>query len=112
MFRRPPRSTLFPYTTLFRSHLGLHVSRNSLRRRDDSSTLHRRPTPPACWLDSSCLVPGKASSSNLGTSPRQHHHRFFLFSGWPRHAALGGTKSAIRPCLFAHCQRTDLGLSD
>src|SRR5438876_6657668 len=24
MIRRPPRSTLFPYTTLFRSHLGLH----------------------------------------------------------------------------------------
>src|SRR5688572_33344581 len=23
MLRRPPRSTLFPYTTLFRSHLGL-----------------------------------------------------------------------------------------
>src|SRR5688572_31748560 len=22
MYRRPPRSTLFPYTTLFRSHLG------------------------------------------------------------------------------------------
>src|SRR5438034_8182664 len=77
MFRRPPRSTLFPYTTLFRSHLGLHVSRNSLRRRDDSSTLHRRPTPPACWLDSSCLVPGKASSSNLRseehTSELQSH---------------------------------------
>src|SRR3712207_8718558 len=27
MIRRPPRSTLFPYTTLFRSHLG--------RRRED-----------------------------------------------------------------------------
>src|SRR5258708_16870479 len=30
MIRRPPRSTLFPYTTLFRSHgdaeLGLHVA--------------------------------------------------------------------------------------
>src|SRR2546430_12298668 len=26
MIRRPPRSTLFPYTTLFRSHL-LHVHR-------------------------------------------------------------------------------------
>src|SRR4051812_49902238 len=26
MIRRPPRSTLFPYTTLFRSvHVGLHV---------------------------------------------------------------------------------------
>src|SRR2546430_11930250 len=28
MIRRPPRSTLFPYTTLFRSHLGL-VTPNS-----------------------------------------------------------------------------------
>src|SRR5436305_9200832 len=26
MIQRPPRSTLFPYTTLFRSHLGLHRS--------------------------------------------------------------------------------------
>src|SRR5690348_17533829 len=25
MIRRPPRSTLFPYTTLFRSFLGSHV---------------------------------------------------------------------------------------
>src|SRR3712207_9250186 len=25
MIRRPPRSTLFPYTTLFRSHWGLRV---------------------------------------------------------------------------------------
>src|SRR3712207_7584440 len=27
MIRRPPRSTLFPYTTLFRSHLGVVVQR-------------------------------------------------------------------------------------
>src|SRR3712207_7230862 len=25
MIRRPPRSTLFPYTTLFRSEAGIHV---------------------------------------------------------------------------------------
>src|SRR5258706_7555109 len=25
MIRRPPRSTLFPYTTLFRSHLGIGI---------------------------------------------------------------------------------------
>src|SRR5438874_9704766 len=25
MIRRPPRSTLFPYTTLFRSRLGVHA---------------------------------------------------------------------------------------
>src|SRR3712207_7371157 len=33
MIRRPPRSTLFPYTTLFRSELGEHAHR-------------RRPNPP------------------------------------------------------------------
>src|SRR2546430_3546303 len=34
MIRRPPRSTLFPYTTLFRSGPGLfhHVRRASLRK--------------------------------------------------------------------------------
>src|SRR3712207_7321058 len=30
MIRRPPRSTLFPYTTLFRSPLGLHGDRDRL----------------------------------------------------------------------------------
>src|SRR2546422_4650754 len=30
MIRRPPRSTLFPYTTLFRSHAALH-RRHELR---------------------------------------------------------------------------------
>src|SRR5688572_31236660 len=35
MIRRPPRSTLFPYTTLFRSsgRRGSHVSRATTRRR-------------------------------------------------------------------------------
>src|SRR5947209_11912037 len=32
MIRRPPRSTLFPYTTLFRS-CGVHPARLSTRRR-------------------------------------------------------------------------------
>src|SRR3989442_7207700 len=30
MIRRPPRSTLFPYTTLFRSHSRSHVCQGSL----------------------------------------------------------------------------------
>src|SRR3712207_7744967 len=52
MIRRPPRSTLFPYTTLFRSH-GQHVAAvvigvladhvHPARRRPD--TLGRRPEP-------------------------------------------------------------------
>src|SRR2546430_7592222 len=30
MIRRPPRSTLFPYTTLFRSHLVIDTNQGSL----------------------------------------------------------------------------------
>src|SRR5947208_12679032 len=49
MIRRPPRSTLFPYTTLFRSQLHRHYSylylRNAVNTLDetslaDSSTLY------------------------------------------------------------------------
>src|SRR3712207_8475897 len=32
MIRRPPRSTLFPYTTLFRSSCGVRRGRGRLRR--------------------------------------------------------------------------------
>src|SRR5258708_30088582 len=35
MIRRPPRSTLFPYTTLFRSHMKAHL----LIVDDDANTL-------------------------------------------------------------------------
>src|SRR2546422_8516674 len=47
MIRRPPRSTLFPYTTLFRSHLdpGVPVaaSRGRVRVRRGMAPLARRP---------------------------------------------------------------------
>src|SRR3712207_8876355 len=33
MIRRPPRSTLFPYTTLFRSFVGCGLMGNTLRER-------------------------------------------------------------------------------
>src|SRR2546429_9273373 len=33
MIRRPPRSTLFPYTTLFRSNIGLELKRGKSRQR-------------------------------------------------------------------------------
>src|SRR5690349_22401679 len=50
MIRRPPRSTLFPYTTLFRSHRRLR--RRALRRQQAGRARQRlvgvlahRPTP-------------------------------------------------------------------
>src|SRR2546422_5440527 len=41
MIRRPPRSTLFPYTTLFRS--GHEVGRRGPRRHEAHADLARRP---------------------------------------------------------------------
>src|SRR2546422_5063010 len=41
MIRRPPRSTLFPYTTLFRSHLNPHVWRYALLDAGDGAMLWR-----------------------------------------------------------------------
>src|SRR3989454_7461607 len=46
MIRRPPRSTLFPYTTLFRSRSGLgvtlrvHTLQRTLARRHPLAALH------------------------------------------------------------------------
>src|SRR3989449_11575268 len=41
MIRRPPRSTLFPYTTLFRSRLLGTLSRGRERRLRGGELLHR-----------------------------------------------------------------------
>src|SRR3989449_6561601 len=41
MIRRPPRSTLFPYTTLFRSHLNPHVWRYALLDAGDGAMVWR-----------------------------------------------------------------------
>src|SRR2546422_10354119 len=44
MIRRPPRSTLFPYTTLFRSHLPLDLALAPVERRQLPDTLWVRAT--------------------------------------------------------------------
>src|SRR5256885_11832305 len=41
MIRRPPRSTLFPYTTLFRSHSARGVGRHGIQ-----ACIVRRQAPP------------------------------------------------------------------
>src|SRR3712207_7800142 len=65
MIRRPPRSTLFPYTTLFRSR------RKRLRRIRPS----RRAAGRSCWVIrlrcSDCRVPAEATRSEEHTSELQ-----------------------------------------
>src|SRR5688572_31652906 len=51
MIRRPPRSTLFPYTTLFRS---IHLSEDEERAliADVTATIARHEgAPPVGWID-------------------------------------------------------------
>src|SRR3712207_8632874 len=62
MIRRPPRSTLFPYTTLFRSRSRELDSEAAERRRIEQwhRTLGTRPFP-------SRLVPGFSRHFVLGT---------------------------------------------
>src|SRR2546422_3004124 len=47
MIRRPPRSTLFPYTTLFRSAGGGRWRHPARRRRIEAQTAPRLPAPPS-----------------------------------------------------------------
>src|SRR5260370_16081565 len=49
MIRRPPRSTLFPYTTLFRSAAGRRPPGGALPPRDHADSLSRQD-PGITWL--------------------------------------------------------------
>src|SRR5687768_18129413 len=68
MIRRPPRSTLFPYTTLFRSRLS--------RRRTDAAppdasggrARYRRRAPDARWEEEVLQLAGDRKSTRLNSS--------------------------------------------
>src|SRR5256885_7247258 len=51
MIRRPPRSTLFPYTTLFRSSAGSHggCSTRIQRQSQPRSSMQSGPAPTTSW---------------------------------------------------------------
>src|SRR5258707_2669657 len=60
MIRRPPRSTLFPYTTLFRSVLRAAVDRDHFVRshaghRTDGTPLRERKGPHSHYPEIACV---------------------------------------------------------
>src|SRR3712207_8417586 len=73
MIRRPPRSTLFPYTTLFRSARGrdkevlrlLGLEDEPLRLRDLEAGLRQTPQP----------VPGKAITDQPAHPPAERDRK-------------------------------------
>src|SRR5256886_15568315 len=75
MIRRPPRSTLFPYTTLFRSISGCHIN--------PAVTLALAAAKKAPWSD----VPGYLVAQFLGG----------IAGGFPMWGVLGKTGVDARP---------------
>src|SRR2546422_7054097 len=70
MIRRPPRSTLFPYTTLFRSQDHLHRQR-SLTRLAAGRARRRAADRPRRVRDEHHAVPGQHGRSEEHTSELQ-----------------------------------------
>src|SRR5260370_5327599 len=73
MIRRPPRSTLFPYTTLFRSFPGFAGSRgraDSLNVFGTGFLVVRRPLPPRA----SVFVPPTGPGRRPGSLGRSEEH--------------------------------------
>src|SRR2546425_10937928 len=73
MIRRPPRSTLFPYTTLFRSHRGLRrrfVPGHSPEGRDHLDRRQQRPTPIGELRRRGCSNRGRRGDEPAGAAHR------------------------------------------
>src|SRR2546429_9987817 len=60
MIRRPPRSTLFPYTTLFRSH---YLLATPFRYRPHISSRFRAPLEAGVWYGAEVLRTALAEKS-------------------------------------------------
>src|SRR2546425_4212354 len=101
MIRRPPRSTLFPYTTLFRSAAGFHRQLNGPPTRplrpvipDNARTL--RITAAAGTELAGASSPGTVNPAKAGSSSRATV--VYTPKGFLPHAA-----SLRQP--FGHCAR-------
>src|SRR5258705_11007657 len=111
MIRRPPRSTLFPYTTLFRSLLGRHLGHGrgarragGLRGRNDRAREGRRldhdrceeaPYPAECFREGTGRAQEKMEAAQAALYARparevhearldgqqRRHHRWLVNSG-------------------------------
>src|SRR3989441_5787801 len=112
MIRRPPRSTLFPYTTLFRSrrilsapralvragHAGLHACRADRHAGDGPDPLAqcaaRAPPVPAGAVASAWLR-GDAFADHPDTASRVHHRGGYCLGGPCDMAAARAVPAAV-----------------
>src|SRR3712207_8974410 len=74
MIRRPPRSTLFPYTTLFRSGTAMRSTEELLRSVVDGRTSCERPAGGCCFRGGRRRRRGSAPARASGPAPRSEEH--------------------------------------
>src|SRR2546427_4473167 len=74
MIRRPPRSTLFPYTTLFRSLLCCFRRRSDSPFREGNCRARAIFKCARCFLSESLARRGKIGSARVADNPRSEEH--------------------------------------
>src|SRR5690349_23977193 len=81
MYRQPPSSTLFPYTTLFRSPFGASMPITVSQSSVTLTVLMRRLKLPANFfivseslVDTACVAPNPFASSNVRSLDRSEEH--------------------------------------
>src|SRR5256884_8879579 len=84
MIRRPPRSTLFPYTTLFRSRLGIEIAR--VHARSDAGQDLRPVAGAARHLEHAAPREHRDAPPQLGEArlPRGDLVHALVLAGTPR----------------------------
>src|SRR2546430_11145707 len=84
MIRRPPRSTLFPYTTLFRSHEMVHLAFPSV----EETTIGSRKGLLHTLSRSQGFAPGDRKSTRLNSSHSQISYAVFCLKKKKKEATL------------------------
>src|SRR3712207_7465015 len=74
MIRRPPRSTLFPYTTLFRSGLEIERARIAREREQQELELARRRALELAEFDRQIALSAKAADVTRAEAERSEEH--------------------------------------
>src|SRR3712207_7890171 len=72
MIRRPPRSTLFPYTTLFRSPSPATSARSPTTARSTSTAASTPPPTPTCWRGAAWTWSSRSEEHTSELQSRQY----------------------------------------
>src|SRR3989442_398578 len=110
MIRRPPRSTLFPYTTLFRSQaLNMATNKEEILKAvyQGNGQVAKNPIPPILWSYNNNVKdypydPAKAKQDRKSTRLNSSHVRisYAVFCLQKKHKKLASSRSSSNPIIF------------